>query len=343
MGRLTHISKRRRDYRAIRACLKSEIDGCHQCRPKGCDLVSDILDSFKLPEKYHRYACQGLSCPGCEAALASNSWILRCEVNERAFRRSVALGSIKYGARLRSFEHHLSRFPSLGMQHEVGRLIWQQISGFPAKTLQQGSFVRVRRFSDCAGLERIKEQGMWNPDPRKCPVPGGRYNHQGQSFLYLSSDKETAVVETFENPGPDVEKAGRCAIQRFEVGPLGRVLDLTGAVQHSSLLYSALVYEGTLRREVTHSSSWKPEYLVPRFFADVARAKGFDAILYRTSKFYYAEGLNLVVFEPMPGRITDVGDLTICERVKRGEEESFEQWYEIVPGGRADDQFVFGN
>jgi hypothetical protein len=150
---------------------------------------------------YHRYACKGLSCPGSEAALSWSSWVLRCEVEERIFRRSAALGSVKYSEPLKSFEHHLSRFPSVGMQHQIGKSIWQQISRFPAKTLRQGKFLRVRRFNDDAELEKIREQGMRNPDPRKCPVSGGRYNHLGQSFLHLSSDKETAVVETFENPG----------------------------------------------------------------------------------------------------------------------------------------------
>jgi hypothetical protein len=130
--------------------------------------------------------------------------------------------------------------------------------------------------------------------------------------------------------GPYAELMGSCAIQCFEICDLGRVLDVTGMVEHSSLLYSALVHEGTLRREVVHSSSWKPEYLVPRFVADVVRAKGFEAILYRTSKLYHADGLNLVVFEPKLKRIAEVGDLTVWERVKRGQ-EPFEQWYEVVP------------
>jgi len=164
MGRSAHTSRRRQDYRPIRACLKAEIDGCDQCRSEGHDLVSDILD-LELPAKYHRYACKGLSCPGCEVALASNSWILRCEVEERPFRRSMALGALKYGEQLNSFEQHLARFPSMGMQHAVGKSIWRQISGFPATPIRQERFVRVRRFRGRIGLMKIRKQGMWNPDP----------------------------------------------------------------------------------------------------------------------------------------------------------------------------------
>jgi hypothetical protein len=130
-----------------------------------------------------------------------------------------------------------------------------------------------------------------------CVVPSRRYNHEGQSFLYLASDEETGIGEKFVRPDSGMAQTGTCAIREFEVRKLDRVLDLTQR-DHSSLLYSALVHEGTLGRESFHSFSWKPEYMVPRFVADVARAKGFKAMLYQTSKVYYAQGLDLVVFEP---------------------------------------------
>ena len=40
-------------------------------------------------------------------------------------------------------------------------------------------------------------------------------------------------------------------------------------------------------------SPWKPEYFVPRFVADAARAAGFRGILYDSNKF---EGYNAVLF-----------------------------------------------
>jgi hypothetical protein len=341
MGNVAHVSKRL-NHRAIRAYVEAEIDGCDQCRAANADcFVSDILDSLTVPRKYHRYTCKRLCCPRCEAGLYQNSWVMRCDAEERRYRQFVAHCSVKYGPQLRDFEHHLSRFPSLGMQHRLGKSIWRAISRFPAKTMRLERFIRVRRFDVGSELAQIKREGMGAPDPMICHISGGRYNHEGQSFLYLSSDEATGIVETFDRPDSERPLTGTCAIQEFEVRNLDRVLDLTQR-DHASLLYSALVHEGTLSREIIHSSSWKPEYLVSRFVADVARAKGFNAMLYQTSKVYYAQGLNLVVFEPKTGGILETGDLTIWERVARGVETGlgFDVWYEVV---RRDDLTAGGS
>ena len=172
---------------------------------------------------------------------------------------------------------------------------------------------------------------MGAPDPLLHPVPSGRYNNEGQSFLYLSSDQETGIIEKFD--GPKIVPTGTCAIQGFEVRVLDKVLDLTQAGPNSPLLYAALVHVGALNQERFHALSWKPEYLVPRFVADVARAKGFRAMLYQTSKVFYATGLNLVVFDPKASGILPTGDLAIWERVMRndGDEPFRSTWYEVIP------------
>jgi hypothetical protein len=329
---------KRLNHRAILTYVEAEIDGCHTCRSGDTDcFVSDILHSLKVPEKYHRYACKRLYCPQCEARLYENSWIMRCDAEEQPYRQFVARCSVKYGTKLSDFERHLSRFPSLGILHRLGRSIWRAVSRFPAKTIRQERFIRVRRFNGDSELAKIKREGMGAPDPLVCAIKGGRYNHEGQSFLYMSSDEETGIAEQFDRPDSEKPLTGTCAIQEFEVRNMDSVLDLTQA-SHPSLLYSALVHEGTLSKEIVHSSSWKPEYLVPRFVADAARAKGFKAMLYRTCKVFFAQGLNLVIFEPKTeaevmfgenllkkGSIVKTGNITIWERVMRDD-----VGYEIV-------------
>ncbi len=130
-------------------------------------------------------------------------------------------------------------------------------------------------------------------------------------MLYVSSNVETAVAEQFDRP--DKEKDGLCGIQAFEITSLDRVLDLRGA-SSPSLLYAALVYDRFLDKPVDHGSSWKPEYLVPRFVADVARRKGFDGIAYRTSKIFSATGSNLVVFSPSPRNCRARGEPSLYRR-----------------------------
>jgi hypothetical protein len=157
---------------------------------------------------------------------------------------------------------------------------------------------------------------MWAPDPRVDRIPQGRYNHEGQSVLYLSENLETAVAEVFDRPG--AEPTGTVAVQGFDLLSLERVLDVRGTPTRS-LLYSALVYEGHLSRPVEHSSSWKPEYFVPRFVADLARLKGFSGIIYRTSKVFSAMGLNLVVFSPQQEHFRPRGTPRVYERSARWE------------------------
>ena len=238
MGELAHVSKRLAQG-AIRTYVKAEIDGCDQCQPNTDCFVSDILDSLRVLGKHHRYTCRSLCCPRCEKGLYEDSWVMRCEVGERPRRRFVARCSIKYGNQIWDFEQHLCRFPSLGMQHRFGKSVWRAVSRFPATTLRQRRFVRVRRFDGGPQLEEIKRQGMGAPDPMLCVVPSGRYNHEGQSFLYLASDEETGIAEKFVRPDSGMAQTGTCAIREFEVHKLDRVLDLTQR-DHSSLLYSPL-------------------------------------------------------------------------------------------------------
>jgi len=206
----------------------------------------------------------------------------------------VARSALKYGQRLSDFHDFLCRFPYLGSEHPLGVAMRRSISTFPVLTLRNQRWLRARRVGS-GEIAGMSSENMWAPDPTIHPVHQGRYNHEGQAVLYLSEDLETAVAEVFDRPSG--EKEGTVAIQEFNIVSLERVLDVTGASSRS-LLYAALVYEGHLSRALENSSMWKPEYFVPRFVADLARFKGLNGILYRTSKTFCATGLNLVVFNP---------------------------------------------
>jgi hypothetical protein len=128
-----------------------------------------------------------------------------------------------------------------------------------------------------------------------------------------------------------------CGVQSFEITSLNRVLDLRG-VSSRSLLYAALVFDRYLDRSVDHTSSWKPEYLVPRFVADVARRKGFDGIAYWTTKvFSAAGGSNLVIFHPSPDNYRPRGAPALHQRkaywtsLALGDAEFVNYKIELVP------------
>ena len=134
---------------------------------------------------------------------------------------------------------------------------------------------------------------MGAPDPARVYIKEGRYNHTGQSILYLSSSKSTALHEVM------TKNENLCAIQKYKVRRLDNILDLRaeyGDINPDlSIIHLAIVYNGFTGDRPTGNSCWKPEYFVPRFVADIARYSKCQGILYNSA---VGPGENLVVFRP---------------------------------------------
>lgn len=114
--------------------------------------------------------------------------------------------------------------------------------------------------------------------PPKRFVQEGRYNHAGAPVLYLASDKETCQAEL---------RGEQCLVLEFKLLSPIKILDLsdpfTSHHRHSDLLNS-LVYSSLVSAS-QHDDGWhKPHYVVSRFIADCARATGFDAIKYPSTR-----------------------------------------------------------
>jgi RES domain-containing protein len=109
-------------------------------------------------------------------------------------------------------------------------------------------------------------------------VQEGRYNHAGAPVLYLASDKETCLEELRNSP---------CLVLEFELLPPIRVLDLTdpfGAHEKHADLLNCLVYSALASAKQIDDGWHKPHYVVSRYVADCARAAGFDAIKYPSTR-----------------------------------------------------------
>jgi len=132
---------------------------------------------------------------------------------------------------------------------------------------------------------------MKAPDPNKIYIKEGRYNHTGQSFLYLGSDQKTSFLEIKKN------KENTCIIQEFIIRGLKNILDLrfdySDIPTDVDIIYLALIYNGYLNKISDSKSSWKPEYFIPRFLADVARKYGYSGIIYTSAVSF---GFNLTIF-----------------------------------------------
>jgi hypothetical protein len=190
---------------------------------------------------------------------------------------------------------HLARFPYLGLDHPVGRRILAAVRRAPKVMLDEALWHRAR-LPD--GPERRSAAEM-GPPPANWNE--GRFNHHGQTVFYLASSAYGACAET--------APASRCIawVQCFRMRRLSGLLDLAGVTgsqgrsqgrsqaqgQGVGLLTAGLnAVMGRLRPD--RDSPWKPEYFVPRFVADAARAAGFRGILYCSTRF---EGYNAVLFQ----------------------------------------------
>ncbi|TDL88734.1 RES domain-containing protein [Vibrio vulnificus] len=190
------------------------------------------------------------------------------------------------------FYNHIVKYPMLALEDKLGKQIYDSLKDLDRYELTDQIFFRARPL-----IENIPydEEGMWNPPAYKLAVYEGRYNHFGQSFLYMAADEETAFKEVI----PEWHRS--CSMIKIKVQETISVLDLRKVNFYSEnssikyiILHYMLVHEGTISQE-TKNSYIKPEYVVPRFVADCARLHNFEGILFNSTK---NNGDNLVLFKP---------------------------------------------
>jgi len=137
----------------------------------------------------------------------------------------------------------------------------------------------------------------------------GRFNHYGQRVFYLASARCGARAETVQP-----RRRAIVWVQHWRVRRFRGLLDLAGAVRPPEATGAPLLTAGLnavfdwLRPDP--ESPWKPEYFVPRFVADTARAAGFRGILHCSTAF---EAYNAVLFAWTRREIAPEGEPEIVD------------------------------
>lgn len=113
-------------------------------------------------------------------------------------------------------------------------------------------------------------------------TPGGRFNREGNSFLYLASDINTCVSEM------KLEKGQTCSIGKFKCIKEGKYFDLV--CENSSDFFGEVkkIMLQPIHKEIRY------KYLITQFISDIIRNIGFSGIIYGSTQ---SEGENLVCFE----------------------------------------------
>lgn len=293
-----------------RDCLRKRIASCQTCQPWDDGpvwvfgqptILSEVLDDCGVPQddSLQEEILANLECPNCGDNLSEHFEVGVKFDFEIAHERAVDLANEKYGEQLKEFAAFLEKYPMLGADHPVGRLILIELKSFPKtrrKRLEKSTWYRARRVKD--GREpRPTDLGLADSQAVSSP---GRFNHLGQAHWYLADSDATAAMEVVK------EDEAIVWMQKWVVEGLERVLDLVvfgpddpepvsdSMVEALPLLATAMIFGGHLNQEVDRTANWKPQYFIPIYVADAAKRAGFEAIRFSSSRSYGDP--NLVIF-----------------------------------------------
>lgn len=289
-----------------RKCVMEDVVGCYNCQPwdEGSPFwlgphqrLYEILQACDIKRKYRQRVIEDLRCPRCGTDFTEvwDEVELKSVYDKQVEAILERAQSPELIERLSTFSNFLEYYPYLGLSDPrgLGKEIMDKITRWPTSHLNPRDWYRARKLDRESRIYKSEE--MCVPDPEKVEVREGRFNHTGQSFLYLSNSPETAFLEVCHGD------ENICALQKFKATTKVTVLDLrfdyfSGIDPESDLIYITLIYNDTLTQKPSIGSSWKPEYFVPRFVADCARLCGYDGIWFSSAVKYGGE--NLVVFSP---------------------------------------------
>lgn len=186
------------------------------------------------------------------------------------------------------------RSPFLLLEHEFAKRVLDQIRRMAEGQIKAPFSAPLFRARTNADILKCRQSptdlSTFGPAPAQF-VGEGRFNHAGAPLLYVASSPELAAAEI---GCPDES----CTVGELAFSGEMKVLDLVDledgdegenlmlALSNSALLYAPRTGDGWM----------KAEYVFSRFVADCARAAGFDAIRYGSTKL--VSGVNYVLLDP---------------------------------------------
>lgn len=276
---------------------------CYNCQPwEGGQIAvwvqgerTDLVDLFgdagvPADEEVRKELAAQLECLNCGTA----GFDLATEVGieskwERELGERFVRAQELYAEKISDFQGFLERTPMLGAAHEFGELIFKAMRAPTAPRCKaSGKFFRAR---PAEGARLFDKKDLDAPPEGK--ALDARFNHAGQTVLYLACSEEVALSEAAGD-----EPSALLWLQEFELAPVAPILDLSvRSVDLSDdqiLFFALLEFDALEKRGGLPGSTWKPGYLLTRFIADCANRSGYVGIRYPSA---HAGGDNLVIFE----------------------------------------------
>ncbi len=133
----------------------------------------------------------------------------------------------------------------------------------------------------------------------------GRFNHAGQSHLYLSNDKETALKEALNR-----KAAGLVWLQKFVIKEeVKNILDLSfnwdNLTPTTNTLLLSLKFLIQLEGRIEIKEIGSRIIYLTRFIMDCAKKSGYNGIKYDSTKD--TSSYNMVLFYPKNIKIQPIG------------------------------------
>jgi hypothetical protein len=249
----------------------------------------DYLTDLEIPEQFWQAVVNKLECPFCGSSLDLSMDIgLKSEYEIKIDQMWIEWTN-RYEFELKDFFLFLEKHPYLGLKHKLGQSILNELQNFPKCDIQDEIYYRARKVSSG---KILSSSDMLPPDPKFVSITEGRFNHFGQSVLYLANYAEGAAREIL-NKGENI-----VWLQKYKIIKIKNILNLTPDPYNEpspdiDILPFGLIYSGALSKEVERSVGWKPEYFVSRFISDCSKYLNFNGILFKSTRHY---SNNLVLF-----------------------------------------------
>lgn len=257
-------------------------------------LLDDI--GFNTDEKKIIYENAVCPCCGCNLDSESEVTINEYYYEEKKYKEYIYKITKQVKPKIEEFYNYLINYPFLGYKHPIGIEIANGIKQLNIINLKNQIYYRARIPSSGSIFTR---ECMLPPNPKYIPIPEGRFNHYGQSHWYLGDSKQLCGAECAD------PNDSALWLQKIEIEECNNVLDLSeeyislyynpNNTYNLSITVAALLLSGLLTKPQKIEGSWKPEYFITRFIADICKEQGINAILYPSS--VYPEGRNLVIFD----------------------------------------------
>ncbi len=257
----------------------------------------ELLNELNIPEKYYQEIYDTVKCPECgnDIDVFSDVCVDFNLAEKKKFNIAFNKLQDKAKSKIEDFYSYLQKYPYLGANHKTGKDLINGIDFIKRITIKDETWYRAR----IPDNSRVFTKKDMLPPPKNIPIPEGRFNHYGQSHFYLGESKYVCACECSNN------NDCICWIQEIKIKEINNILDLTQTIYDYPnetkpekitslpLTITGLLTSGKITNTQKKNISWKPEYFVPRYIADICKEKGIKGILYHSSLCFQK---NLVIF-----------------------------------------------